>query len=82
MLFWFTKPEKAMNKRLNERLGIQEQKERKTKEKIESLKTQFVDYTEQLQFKLQQCMEVLNGMVTPDHSHSGSLLGSPKGDHI
>jgi hypothetical protein len=45
LLFWFTKPEKAMNKRLNEHLGIQEQKEKKAKERIESLRDKFGHYT-------------------------------------
>lgn len=53
MLFWFSKPEKAMNKRLNDHLGKQEMKEQKLKEKIETLRDKFIQYQKQVQIKLQ-----------------------------
>ncbi len=47
MLFWFSKPEKAINKRLNDNLEQQQiQKDFKIKEQIESIKKQFVVYNE------------------------------------
>ena len=45
MLFWFSKPEKAMNKRLNEHLGMQELKEQNFKERVETLRDKFGQYT-------------------------------------
>lgn len=38
MLIWFSKPEKAMNKRLNEHLGKQQLKEKRLKERLETFK--------------------------------------------
>lgn len=52
MLFWFSKPETAMNKRLNEHLGKQEKKEQKMREKIISLREKFNQYSDHLQLKL------------------------------
>jgi hypothetical protein len=44
MLFWFSKPEKAMNKRMNDHLGQQELKEQMLKERIEVLRDKFASY--------------------------------------
>lgn len=52
MLFWFSKPEMAMNKRLNEHLGKQEQKEQQTRESIGILKGKYDLFTDTLQRKI------------------------------
>ena len=44
LLFWFSKPERAMNKRVNEHLGQQEQKEKIMRERIEAMRDKFLDY--------------------------------------
>jgi hypothetical protein len=48
MLFWFSKPERAMNKRVNEYLGQHEQRQKAMREKIESLRAKFNDYQDVL----------------------------------
>eukprot|EP00347_Sterkiella_histriomuscorum_P010876 403374581 len=76
MLFWFSKPEEAMNKRLNEHLGKQEQKEQKLREKIETMRDKFAQYHNQLQIKLQQVIEVISGVVTPQASKDASFYST------
>ena len=52
MLFWFSKPERAMNKRVNEYIGQHEQRQQQMHERIESLRMKLSDYQSDLQAKL------------------------------
>jgi len=65
MLIWFSKPEKAMNKRLNEHLGKQQLKEKRLKERIETFKDKLTQYQRNLQVRLQSVIEVISGMPIP-----------------
>jgi hypothetical protein len=53
MLFWFSKPERAMQKRMNEKVGQHEQRHKFMREKIEDLRDKFYNYQTELQGKLQ-----------------------------
>lgn len=66
MLFWFSKPERAMNKRVNNYLGQHEERQKVMREKIEGLRDKFNDYQDVLQGKLQSVIELITGMATPE----------------
>ena len=66
MLFWFSKPERAMQKRMNDKMGQHEQRQKVMREKIEDLKEKFSIYQSQLQGKLQHVIEIITGVITPD----------------
>ena len=48
MLFWFSKPERAMQKRVNEKVGQHEQRHKAMREKIEDLRDKFDIYQSEL----------------------------------
>jgi hypothetical protein len=74
MLFWFSKPERAMQKRMNEKVGQHEQRQKVMREKIEDLRDKFDIYQGELQGKLQQVIEIITGIVTPEKPGGVSLL--------
>ena len=54
MLLWFSKPEKAINKRLNDNLQEEQQlKDQKLKEKIENIRKSFIAYNDSLMMRVQ-----------------------------
>ena len=48
MLLWFSKPERAMQKRMNEKVGQHEQRHMVMREKIEDLREKFEIYQSEL----------------------------------
>jgi Skp family chaperone for outer membrane proteins len=48
MLLWFSKPEKAMQKRMNEKVGQHEQRHKVMREKIEDLRDKFEIYQSEM----------------------------------
>jgi hypothetical protein len=78
MLFWFSKPERAMNKRVNEYHGEHEQRQKVMKEKIESLRDKLTDYQSELQAKLQLVFEVITGKAKDDKQLSFNRCCNPR----
>lgn len=62
MLFWFSKPERAMNKRVNEYMGQHEQRQKVMRERIEGMREKFLEYQNEMQGKLQQVIDVITGI--------------------
>lgn len=48
MLFWFSKPERAMQKRMNDKMGQHEQRQKVMRERIEDLRLKFELYQSEL----------------------------------
>ena len=75
MLFWFSKPERAMNKRMNEHLGQQEQRQKVMSERIEALSEKFNNYQSELQGKLQDVIDIITGVATPEKQGGKTPFG-------
>ncbi len=74
MLFWFSKPERAMQKRVNEKVGQHEQRHKAMREKIEDLRDKFDIYQSELQGKLRDVIELISGVTTPEKAAGGAGL--------
>ena len=58
MLAWFSKPEEAMNKRLNNRIAEDNQQKEEMLDQVSQLKTICNKYIDEIGVKLKQCLQI------------------------
>ena len=61
MLLWFSKPEEAMNKRLNNRIDESKIAKQQMVDQVQNLQTSCNKYIDQIGLKLNQCLKIFDG---------------------